>query len=227
MCPSGKKPSKKAMSAVRVFQFCSSASLEKLTGRKAHNLEELLDLVETCSNSSIVYHTFSAFRKLREVHSPYTNDFAVWITRHLSEEALAEKLLAIDLAVYNTTESLRTRIVELVETYRNENPSSFERTATEPFYLYDSVRFVYLTDKFAYNLSSFRQLLDTISIDSIYYHFIESRIHAKLGTDDFSSWFKENPDFRKLAEKIENIDINIYTLEELRVKIAEIIDEYL
>ena len=215
------------MSAVRVFQFCSSASLEKLTGRKAHNLDELLDLVETCSNSSIVYHTFSAFRKLREVHAPYTNDFAVWITRHLSEEALAEKLLAIDLAVYNTTESLRTRIVELVETYSNENPSSFEKKATEPFYLYDSVRFVYLTDKFAYNLSSFRQVLDTISIDSIYYHFIESRLHAKLGTDDFSSWFKENPNYRKLSEKIEKIDINIYTLEELRVKIAEIIDEYL
>ncbi len=215
------------MSAVRVFQFCSSASLEKLTGRKAHNLDELLDLVETCSNSSIVYHTFSAFRKLREVHAPYTNDFAVWITRHLSEEALAEKLLAIDLAAYNTTESLRARIAELVETYRNENPSSFEKKATEPFYLYDSVRFVYLTDKFAYDLSSFRQVLDTISIDSIYYHFIESRLHAKLGTDDFSSWFKENSDYRKLSEKIRKIDINIYTLEELRVKIAEIIDDYL
>ncbi len=212
---------------MRVFQFCSSASLEKLTGLKAHNLEELLELVKTCSSSSIVYHTFSAFRKLREVHAPYTNDFAVWITRHLREEALAEKLLAIDLAVFNTTESLRSRIVELIEGYRRENPSLFEIRATEPFYLYDVVRFVYLTDKFAYNLSSFRELLDNISIDSIYYHFIESRLYTKFGTDEFSSWIKENQDYGELSKKIKNIDINIYTLEELRARISGIIDEYL
>jgi hypothetical protein len=213
--------------SVRVFQFSSSASLEELTGRKADTLDELLELLKTCSSSSIFYHTFSAFRKLREVQTPYTNDFAIWIARSLNEEALAEKLLAIDLAEYNTTESLRSRIVELLEGYKGENPSLFERTATEPFYLYSIVRFVYFTDKFAYNLSSFRQLLDTISIDSLYYHFIESRLQSQLKTDDFSSWMEESPDYKELAEKIRNIDINIYTLEELRVRIGEIIDEYL
>jgi hypothetical protein len=215
------------VTAVRVFQFCSSASLEKLTGRKAHNLDELLELVKTCSSSSVFYHTFSAFRKLREVQTPYTNDFAVWIMRDLSEEALAEKLLAIDLAEYNTIESLRSRIVEVLEGYRSENPSLFERTAAEPFYLYSLVRFVYLTDKFAYNLSSFRQLLDTISIDSLYYHFIESRLQTQLQTDDFSSWMQENQDYKELAEEIRKIDMNIHTLEELRVRIGEIIDQYL
>ncbi len=212
---------------MRVFQFCSSASLEKLTGRKAHNLDELLELVKTCSSSSIFYHTFSAFRKLREVQTPYTNDFAVWIMRGLSEEALAEKLLAIDLAEYNTIERLRSRIIELLEGYRSENPQSFEKTATEPFYLYSLVRFVYLTDKFAYNLSSFREVLDTISIDSIYYHFIESRLQTGLQSDDFSNWMEENQDYKKLAERIRKIDMNIYTLEELRVRVGEIIDEYL
>jgi hypothetical protein len=212
---------------VRVFQFCSSASLEKLTGRKAHNLDELLELVKTCSSSSIFYHTFSAFRKLREVQTPYTNDFAVWIMRHLNEDALAEKLLAINLAEYNTIESLRSRIVELLEGYRKEKPSLFEKPAAEPFYLYSLVRFVYLTDKFAYNLSSFRQLLDTISVDSIYYHFIESRLQSQLQADDFSSWIKENPDYKELAERIRNIDMNIHTLVELRTRIGEIIDKYL
>jgi hypothetical protein len=147
--------------------------------------------------------------------------------RHLSEEALAEKLLAIDLAEYNTIESLRSRIVELLEGYRSENPPLFERKAAEPFYLYNLIRFVYLTDKFAYNLSSFRQLLDTISTDSIYYHFIESRLQTQLQTDDFSSWMQENPDYKELAEKIRKIDMNIHTLEELRVRIGETIDKYL
>lgn len=212
---------------MRVFQFCSSASLEKLTGRKAHNLDELFELVKTCSSSSIFYHTFSAFRKLREVQTPYTNDFAVWIAKDLNEEALAEKLLAIDLSEYNTIESLRSRILEILEGYRTESPQSFEKRAAEPFYLYNLVRFVYLTDKFAYNLSTFRQLLDTISTDSLYYHFIESRIQTQLQTDDFSNWMEENSDYQELAEKIRKIDMHIHTLEELRVKIGETIDQYL
>ena len=212
---------------MRVFQFCSSASLEKLTGRKAYDLDELFELVKTCSSSSIFYHTFSAFRKFREVQTPYTNDFAVWIARELNEEALGEKLLAIDLAEYNTIESLRSRILEILEGYRTGSPQSFAKRAAEPFYLYSLVRFVYLTDKFAYNLSTFRQLLDTISTDSIYYHFIESRIQTQLQTDDFSNWIEENPDYQELAERIRKIDMHIHTLEELRVRIGETIDQYL
>jgi hypothetical protein len=52
-------------------------------------------------------------------------------------------------------------------------------------------------------------------------------MQSQLKTDDFSSWMQENQDYKELAEKVRNIDINIYTLEELRVRIGEIIDEYL
>lgn len=214
------------MSIGRVFQFSSSASLEKLTGRKAQNLEELLAIVESCPDSSIFYHTFSAFRKMREVRAPYTNDFAVWISGDLNEEALAEKLMTIDLAEYNTINSLRARIVEIITAYRGENPGAFRKIADEPFYLYDVVWVVYLTDKFAYDLSSFRQLLDTISIDSLYYHFIESRLHTKLQTDDFSTWIELSLGMPELAEKIRSIDIHIYSLEDLVRKIGQLIDEY-
>ena len=212
---------------VRVFQFSSSASLEKLTGRKAYNLEELLRIIESCPDSSIFCHTFAVFRKMREVQAPYTNDFAVWISTHLQEEALAERLVAIDLAEYSTISSLRSRIVEIIESYRDEIPGASDKKASVPFYLYDVVRVVYLTDKFAYDLPSFRQLLDTISVDSLYYHFIESRLHTKLQTDDFSSWIEESVEHRDLAEKIRNIDTSIYSLGELRGKIAQLIDEHL
>lgn len=211
----------------RVFQFSSSASLEKLTGRRAHNLEELLEIVKSSPDSSIFFHTFSAFRKMSQVQAPYTTDFAAWISTHLNEAALAEKLMAIDLSEYSTIESLRSRLVEIVEGYRGENPAIFQKTANEPFYLYDVVRLVYLTDKFAYDLASFRQLVDTVSIDSLYYHFIESRLHTKLETDDFSNWIEENDQHQDLAERIRSLDINIYTLEELRTKIIQLIDDHL
>ncbi|HDH87568.1 MAG: hypothetical protein DRG35_02930 [Deltaproteobacteria bacterium] len=210
-----------------VFQFSSSAYLEKLSGKKACNLDELLKLIESCTLSSIFYHTFSALRKLREVHVPYTNDFAVWISRNLHEEALAEKLGAINLTEYNTIEKLKTRIVEIIKELRDWNPPAFEKKADEPFYLYDVTRIIYLTDKFAYNLKSFQEVLDSISIDSLYFHFIESRLYNQLHADDISTWIEKSLGLNKLAQSIRNIDINVYTLNEIRAKIAHLIHEHL
>jgi len=210
-----------------VFQFSSSAYLEKLTGKKAYNLDELLKLIESCSLSSIFYHTFSALRKLRKVNVPYTNDFAVWISRNLHEETLSEKLGAIDLTEYNTIESLRARIIEIIEDSKDQNPPAFKKRADEPFCLCEVTRIVYLTDKFAYNLESFGQLLDSISIDSLYFHFIESRLYNQNHLDDISTWIEQSQGLTKLAQSIRNIDISVYTLNEIKAKIAELIDEYL
>ena len=210
-----------------LFQFSSSASLGKLTGRSAHNLEELLQLIKTCPDSSIFFHTFLTFKKMREVQVPFNNDFAFWISQNLADQALPEKLTAIELAEHSTIESLRDRIVAIIENHKKEDPQVFNRTAAKPFYLCDAVRIVYLTDKFAYNLKSFRESLDSISVDSIYFHFIESRLQTQLQTDDFSRWIQESLDMPELAAKIRNIDIHIHTLEGLRHKLTALIDQYL
>jgi hypothetical protein len=210
-----------------VFQFRSSASLEKLTGRKAYNLEELLDLIKTCPESSIFYHTFSAFLRMREIHVPYNTDFAIWVAMMLNEKALAEKLTAVDLSEYKTLESLRMRLIEIIESYREEKSSAFQKTAEEPFYLYDITRIVYLTDKFAYDLKSFRELLATVSIYSVQFHFIESRLRTQLDSDDFSKWIEESLHMPLLAQRIRRIDVSVYTLEGLRTRILQLIDEHL
>ena len=208
-----------------VFQFSSSASLEMLTGRKAYNLEELLQLLRTCRSSSVFYHTFSAFLKLKEAEVPYNSDFAIWAATSLNEKALAEKLMAVDFSEYSTTEDLRSRLIEIIETHRSERPSAFEKTAEDPFYLYDITRVVYLTDMFAYSLDSFRENLEQISIYSLYLHFIESRLQ-KLEDNDFSRWIEEGLCMPDLAERIRRIDLNMYTIEGLRARILELIDEH-
>lgn len=208
-----------------VFQFSSSASLEMLTGKKAYNLEELLRLLRTCSPSSVFYHTFSAFLKLKEAEVPYNSDFAIWAATSLNEKALAEKLMAVDFSEYSTTEDLRARLIEIVEAYRSEKPAAFGKTAEDPFYLYDITRVVYLTDKFAYSLDSFRENIERISIYSLYLHFIESRLQ-KLEDNDFSRWIGEGLRMPDLAERIRRIDLNMYTIEGLRSRILELIDEH-
>jgi hypothetical protein len=222
-----RSPGGGAMGEEQVFQFCSSASLERLTGKRAYNLDELLMLIKSCSESAVFYHTFSALRKLRQVNVPYTNDFAIWIYRNLGEEALAEKLGAIDYSEYNTIEALRSRIVGIIDDHHGENPDAFLKKSDEPFHLYDVVRFIYLTDKFAYDLKSFRQILSSISLDSLYFHFIESRLRTKLHVDDFSVWIEHSLKLDSLARSIMEIDINVYTLEEMRGHIECLIDAHL
>lgn len=208
-----------------VFQFSSSASLEMLTGRKAHNLEELLDLLRTCRSSSIFYHTFSAFLKLKEADVPYNSDFAIWVARSLNEKALAEKLMAVDFSDYGTTEELRSRLIELIEAHRSERPEAFRKTVEDPFHLYDITRVVFLTDKFAYDLASFQETLAHISMYSFYLHFIESRLQA-LEDNDFSEWIQHSLGMPDLAERIRRIDLNMYTIEGLRSRVLDLIDEH-
>lgn len=209
-----------------VLQFRSSASLDVLTGKKAYTLPGLLHLMRTCSESSIFYHTFSALQKMREARAPYNSDFAVWVYRSLGENALAEMIMAVDFRDYFTVESLRQRLVQIIENYHTVKPAAFDKRADDPFYLHDVQRFIYLTDKFAYSLASFRELLPTISRDSLYYHFIESRLETKLEADDFSTWIENALGLMELANRIRKIDIHVHTLEGLRSRIMQVIGEY-
>lgn len=210
-----------------VLQFRSSASLEVLTGKRAYTLPELLDLIRTCTESSIFNHTFSALHKLREVRAPYNSDFAVWVLRSLGEHALAEKIMAVDFREYSSVESLRQRLVHIIESYRTLKPAAFDKKADDPFFLHDVQRFIYLTDKFAYDLNSFRDILSSISRDSLYYHFIESRLETKLESDDFSTWIEKSLGLAELASRIKRIDIHVHTVEDLRSRIIHMVDEHL
>jgi hypothetical protein len=210
-----------------VFQFSSSATLEQLTGRKAFNLDDLLGIMKTCSDSSIFYHTFSAFRKMRQAQIPFNSDFAIWVAQQLNEAGLAERLRAVDLTEQVTIQSLRFNLIQIIEAYKVEKPNSFSKTADEPFYLYDVMRMVYLTDKFAYDLESLRDVLKGISIYSIYYHFIESRLYARRRTDDLTIWIETELNLPALANRIRRIDITVYTMEGLRSKLLELINAHL
>ena len=210
-----------------VFQLCSHATLERLTGRKAYTLAELHDLIKSCSESSIFFHTLSAFRRLREVKAPFTSDFALWVAQDLQEDALAEKLEAVDLIAHQTLENLRTHVLATIDDYRKNKPAASEKTADDPFYLIDITRIVYLTDKFAYDLKTFRDLIEGIRPDSMYHHFIESRLKPPRHTDDFSPWIEENLKLPDLAQSIREIDFYVHTLDDVKEKICQLIDEHM
>ena len=96
----------------RSFIFDTELRLIQLTGLKAHNLSELRELLVSVPRSSIFFHTHQQYLAHNFRRPVYYNDFAVWVSQALREEALAEKLAAIDLLAFTTMRSLRTTIVE-------------------------------------------------------------------------------------------------------------------
>ena len=92
------------------FFFSRSKSFVMPTGRVARNLVEFCDHLKEITLRSLFYHFFEA--RLR--HERRTNDFSIWLSDSLRNEALAEKIAKIDPYVL-TLEQLRQKMVKLVE----------------------------------------------------------------------------------------------------------------
>ena len=79
----------------------------------------------------------------------------------------------------------------------------------------------------ARTLREFCGALQTVGLDSVYYHFVEAR--RRLGDrkmDDFSLWIATNFTAPSLVTAIRDIDIYFYTLAEIRDTILALVQEY-
>ncbi len=89
------------------FNFYTERRLVQLTGIKAHNLLELLEDVQEVPGSSIFYHTHHRFLSHHFQKPLVYNDFAVWVSQAIQEEALSEKLGILDLRQFTSIRQLR------------------------------------------------------------------------------------------------------------------------
>jgi hypothetical protein len=77
----------------------------------------------------------------------------------------------------------------------------------------------------AHSLGEFREILQKVSIDSIYFHVFEARLRLEKGDNDFSDWFEDLGE-TKLARDISRLDPYTITLEGLREMIVQKVGEY-
>ena len=92
---------------------CALAAIA--TGRRAQNLSELRDKLETIHLGSIYYHFWGWRLRPRFEDPEYNNDFAVWVRRDLQEPVLGERLAVIDPTDYPDLESLRRELIEVID----------------------------------------------------------------------------------------------------------------
>ena len=206
------------------FYFNSASHLLRIGREKACNLQELLEAIRTCAESSIFQHTFQTLEEHHFIREGFSNDFSHWAFASCNEVGLAERLAAIDVREFTSIATLRERLVLIMEEYLQKNPRAATRPAMEPFYLMASDLVVVPTPYVARNLEEFAEGLRKVSIHGIYYHFIDARLRLKLNNNDFSVWLETDLDLAQAAARLNRIDIYTSTLEGVRRGILKIIE---
>jgi len=206
------------------FYFNSASHLLRVSREKATNLQELVDALRTCGESSIFQHTFQTLEEHHFINKGFSNDFSHWAFAACNEVELAERLSAIDIREFTSIATLRERLVHIIETYLQKNPRAATRVAMEPFYLMASDLVVVPTPYVARNLEEFAEGIRRVSVHAIYYHFIDARLRLKLNNNDFSVWLELEMDMAQAADRLNRIDIYTSSLEGVRRNILKVVE---
>lgn len=209
------------------FQFYTSVHLRELTGKKARNLRELVEIIKTVPGSVIYYHTHVFLQKKLRLSPEPPNDFAYWVSHILGEYKLAEELASIDTCSFGAIRELREKIIEVIEKYlfESKEPIRYAPPGRE-FEFIRAHSFIIPTAFSASNLKEFTMILNKITIHSIYFHIFEARLRLEKGVNDFSFWIDTSLECPELAEKIALLDPYTYTLHGLRQKLINTVREW-
>ncbi len=209
------------------FRFYTKLHLTELTGLRAATLNQLLILIKEVPGSCIYHHTHRFLQQHEYLSPEPPNDFAYWVSEVLGEDRLGERLSSIDTIQFVAIRSLRDKLIATIDDYLKNDPLSRLKFAREgeEFHFIKSVSFVFATNYIAYDLREFREALERITLDSLYFHIFDARLRLEHGFNDFSNWLKNSTGDRELAARLSRLDPYTYTLEELRKTIIEIIDE--
>ncbi len=203
--------------ATTPFEFVTASYLVRILPERAWTLAELADGLRTCSDASIFHHTFQSLE--RHHYTTFSNDFAQWTAAACNEPWLGERLAAVDVRDITSLEILRHALVDPIDQHLSHLPDAAGRRAFEPFYFSESLGIQVPLGTSASTLAELAEGINTLSLQTIHHHFINSRIRLRLATNDFSHWIDQALGYPELARRLDRIDIYVNTLEDLRREI--------
>ncbi|MFA5275658.1 MAG: DUF5752 family protein [Candidatus Omnitrophota bacterium] len=208
------------------FRFYTRLHLTELTGLRACNLSQLSGLLKEAPDSCVYYHTHRFLQQYQYLFPGPPNDFAYWVSEILGEDKLGERLSSIDIIQFSSLGELREKFVTTIEDYLNDFPVAKLKFCGEEevFHFMKSVSFVIPTNFTASNLVEFREVLNKITLESIYFHIFEARLRFKKPTNDFSHWIDTSLGDKELAGSISKLDPYAYTLNDLRIALVHLVE---
>ncbi|MBD3170333.1 MAG: hypothetical protein GF307_12680 [candidate division Zixibacteria bacterium] len=197
------------------------------TGKRAQSLRDLRQHLNECDHNTLYYHFWGGLLRPKFDDPEYHNDFAIWIHRQLHDKILAERLSLIDPTEFPDMEALRQELMDIIEERLDELEYPLWSTRGNHFEFIRSQIVIFNTNYRVEHPFQFTDVLPSLSVGSVFYHFIDARRRTEESIDDFRSWLLGFGDqYMELCDRIAGIDPYFSTLSELRAQLTEVFGDY-
>lgn len=218
--------SEESTTVAKPFAVKDCALIALATGKRAQNLRELAMHLNQISSGSIYHHFWGGLLRPGFDDPEYQNDFAGWARHALHDKRLAERLAIIDPTECSDLEELRQELIDVLEDRIDESEVVPGARADQQFHFIQSQIVVFDTQTRVEHPSQLCEITPTLSVGSIFYHFIDARRRDPDCMNDFSRWLMGlDSGYRELLARIETCDPYFSSLTELRDQLTVIFRE--
>ncbi|MBE3111305.1 MAG: hypothetical protein IMZ46_12470 [Acidobacteria bacterium] len=135
-------------------------------------------------------------------------------------------MASVDTVSFHTIRDLRTRYLEILESYsQGLSARNGDCPEGQEFHFMSCRTFILPTPYEARNLKEFRNILEKVSVNSIYFHIFDARLRLEKGENDFSNWLEDIGE-TQLAREISRLDPYTITLDGLRRDLIQRVSRY-
>jgi hypothetical protein len=208
------------------FEFLKARYLVGLTGRKARNLKEFMEILKDAEDTTLFYHIYHPLLESHLVPPEYPNDFSFWFADSLQNTDLAEEIANIEF-VESGFEQLKRTLIRKLELHSQDVIAKENVIPGNEFHFLRCNIIVYKTGIFARNLDELIDHIADCSELSLFYHLVTSRVFRGSKMDDFSEWIVQNTKEEDLAERIRRIDPTTYSsVNDIHIDLMQTISKY-
>lgn len=204
------------------FQFMACWELREMLGRRANDVQELLEALEELPVDSIYFHTHSYFLRHPLIAGPYPNDFANWAAIQVRDRVLGERLAVLDPFELGDLEALRSEIISILDDHLSEVKSVPRVIHGDSFYFMQSRILAVPAGVRARSLGEFCGALESVDASAVYYHVFDAMARKTKRRNDFVGWIEDGLGMRELAAEVAAVNPYATTLEGLRARLVKI-----
>ena len=196
------------------------------TGLKSYSLRELKDSVAQVHPGSLYHHFWGKMLSPSCDEPEFTTAFSGWAFHELHDKTTAERLSVLRPRDFDTIESLRLEIINIIETRLDESEKIHLTVADQPFHFLRSQLVIFNTGRTIKDFGELAPAIREMTVGSIFYHFIEAGRRTEDRTDDFTAWIRMiSPDYEDVCSRVMAIDPYLASLREIRNMLVSIFEE--
>ena len=198
------------------------------TSRRAQTLRELRDIIRDIHAGCVYHHFWGTLLRPQFSEREYNNDFATWCYHSLHDNVVAERLAVIDPAEFADLEELRQELIEVIDERLDETEQPLFARADQQFNFSRSITVVFDTHRRLKHPAELMAVLPTLSVGSIFYHFVDARRREPVGIDDFRAWLIGlGAEYNDLNDALAEVDPYFESLFVLRERLSRVFAAHL